>query len=80
MGSVAPGGTLLVIGHAPSAAHHHADLPTLEDVLAELGVPVAGWELRVSELRETEHAFAGEAPVARIDAVVRLERAATPPG
>ena len=25
--AVAPGGTLLVVGHAPSAEHHHGDLP-----------------------------------------------------
>jgi SAM-dependent methyltransferase len=70
--SVAPGGTLLIVGHAPSAEHHHHDLPTLEQVVAELALPEDGWELVVCELRERLHAFRGEAPKARIDTVVRF--------
>jgi SAM-dependent methyltransferase len=72
--SVAPGGTLLIVGHAPSAEHHHADLPTLEQVVAELALPEDGWELVVCELRERLHAFRGEEPKARIDTVVRFRR------
>ncbi|MBB4662193.1 class I SAM-dependent methyltransferase [Conexibacter arvalis] len=72
--AVAPGGTLLVIGHAPSDAHPHADLPTLEEVVAELDLPRDGWRLRTCELREVEHAFRDEAPTRRVDTIVRAER------
>lgn len=71
---VAPGGTLLVIGHAPSAEHRHADLPSLEEVVAELALPEDRWRLVTSELREIQHAFRDEAPRARVDAVLRYER------
>jgi SAM-dependent methyltransferase len=36
--AVAPGGTLLVVGHAPSAEHHHHDLPSPEAVVEEIGL------------------------------------------
>ena len=42
--AVAPGGTLLVVGHAPSAEHHHEDLPGPDAVVAELALP-EDWEL-----------------------------------
>ena len=52
-GAVAPGGTLLIVGHAPSAEHHHAEhLPGPDEVVAELGLPGDRWELQASELRE----------------------------
>ncbi len=73
-GTVADGGTLLIVGHAPSPEHHHGDLPTPDEVVAELALPAEGWELQTSELREREHAFRGEAPKARIDTVVRFRR------
>ena len=73
-GAVAPGGTLLIVGHAPSAEHHHGDLPSPEEVVAELALSGDDWELQVCELRERMHAFAGEAPKARVDSVVRLRR------
>ena len=72
--AVAPGGTLLIVGHAPSPEHPHHDLPSPEEVVAELALPEDGWELQASELREREHAFRGEAPKARIDTVVRFRR------
>ena len=72
--AVAPGGTLLVVGHAPSPEHPHHDLPSPEEVVAEIALPEDGWELQASELREREHAFRGEAPKARIDTVVRFRR------
>jgi 2-polyprenyl-3-methyl-5-hydroxy-6-metoxy-1,4-benzoquinol methylase len=72
--AVAPGGTLLVIGHAPSATHAHADLPTAEDVVADLALPADEWTVRTCALVELEHAFAGENPTRRTDAVVRYER------
>lgn len=73
-GLVAAGGTLLIIGHAPSASHQHQDLPLPDEVLRDLALPPDGWELRAGELRPTQHAFADEAPAPRVDAVVRLQR------
>jgi SAM-dependent methyltransferase len=72
--AVAPGGTLLIVGHAPSAEHHHGDLPSPEEVVTELALSEDDWELQVCELRERMHAFTGEAPKARVDSVVRLRR------
>jgi SAM-dependent methyltransferase len=72
--AVAPGGTLLVIGHAPSEAHPHADLPTLEETLADLALPDDGWTLGAAELRSHRHAFRDEEPVERVDVVVRARR------
>lgn len=73
---VAPGGTLLVIAHARSPEHHHADLPTLEEVQAQLAPAIEGWEAVTGELRAFDHAFAGEAPKRRVDVVVRVRRPA----
>lgn len=72
--AVAPGGTLLVIGHAPSHSHPHHDLPGPREVVDELALPADRWELRTSELRTVEHAFHDEAPTERVDAVVRFQR------
>ena len=72
--AVAVGGTLLVIGHAPSPSHRHADLPSPEEVVEDLALPADGWRLRTSDLRVREHAFGDEAPTRRIDSVVRLQR------
>ena len=44
------------------------------EVVAELALPDAEWELERSELRERQHAFRGEAPKTRIDTVVRFRR------
>jgi SAM-dependent methyltransferase len=70
--AVAPGGTLLVIGHAPSPEHPHADLPSLEEVRADLAPATDGWQVVTSELRGFDHAFHGEAPKRRVDAIVRI--------
>ena len=72
--TVAAGGTLLVVGHAPSPEHPHHDLPAPEQIVAELGLPEHEWELRACELRERMHAFRDEPPKARIDTVVRFRR------
>jgi 2-polyprenyl-3-methyl-5-hydroxy-6-metoxy-1,4-benzoquinol methylase len=64
---VAPGGTLLVVGHAPSATHHHVDLPTAQETVAELALPEDRWTLVTAELREQ--------PEDRVDTVVRWARA-----
>ena len=70
--AIAPGGTLLVVGHAPSPEHHHGDLPSPEEVVTELALPEDDWALEVCELRERLHAFRDEPPKARIDTVVRF--------
>ena len=72
--SVAAGGTLVIVGHAPSPEHHHKDLPSPEAVVDELALPEDGWALQTCELRERMHAFRGEQPKARVDSVVRYRR------
>lgn len=74
--AVAAGGTLLVIGHAPSATHTHAGLQTAEEVVADLALPAGEWTVRTCALVEVEHAFAEAEPTRRTDAVVRCERRA----
>ena len=71
-GRVAPAGTLLVIAHARSPEHHHAGLPTVQEVRDELRPATAGWTVVTSEQRAFDHAFADEAPKRRVDVVVRL--------
>ena len=63
--AVGPGGTLLVVGHAPSAEHRHVDLPGVDEVIAELALPEDGWQLAASGLRERG---------SRIDTVVCFRR------
>ena len=74
--AVAAGGTLLVIGHAPSASHPHAELQTADAVVADLALAADEWTLHTCALVDVEHAFAGAAPARRTDAVVRYERGA----
>lgn len=69
-----PGGTLLVIGHVASETHRHPELRDPEQVAAELALPADRWALRVCESREVEHVFRDEAPISRVDGVVRYER------
>jgi SAM-dependent methyltransferase len=71
---IVPGGTLLVIGHVRSESHPELDLPDPDEVAAELALPADRWALRVSERREVQHAFKGEAPRTRVDGVLRWER------
>ena len=63
--AVAPGGALLVVGHAPSEEHRHADLPSLDEVIAELALAEDGWDVVTSGLRERG---------SRIDTVVHVRR------
>jgi SAM-dependent methyltransferase len=73
---LAPGGALLIIGHMPSQAHPHADLPTPEAVIADLALPQDEWHLAVDELRTRRHAFADGEPVERVDSVLHFTRRA----
>jgi 2-polyprenyl-3-methyl-5-hydroxy-6-metoxy-1,4-benzoquinol methylase len=72
--AVAPGGSLVVIGHLPSPAHQDIPFPTAAEVVAELDLPRDGWRVVTAEERTVRHAFAGEEPVERVDGVVRVVR------
>ena len=56
--AVAPGGTLLVVGHASpppwSHAHKHEELPQPDDVVRALGLPEGDWEIVTCEVRLRE--------------------------
>lgn len=74
---VTPGGTLLVVGHAPSDEHPDADLQTAAQAHAELALPEARWRVVTCEERARTHTFAGDDHAhARVDAILRLERTA----
>lgn len=73
---IVPGGTLLVIGHVASETHQHPELKSPEEVAEELALPADRWAIRVCESREVEHRFREEAPIRRVDGVVRYERLA----
>lgn len=81
-GAVAPGGRMLVVTHAevppwssPVAGHehHHADLPTPEQLLASLRLD-PGWSVEVCEVRERTQERDGAEHVLR-DSVVVVRRA-----
>lgn len=71
--AVAPGGTLPIVGHGGAPAgqgHDQPDLPTPEEVLAELDLPPDAWRVRRSE----EVARPAGKPGPRFDNVLALER------
>ncbi|WP_243076681.1 bifunctional 2-polyprenyl-6-hydroxyphenol methylase/3-demethylubiquinol 3-O-methyltransferase UbiG [Microbacterium sp. SS28] len=77
--SVAPGGHLLVIGHAappPWSAHrdHHANLPTPEDEVAALALDEGEWMLRLAETRPRESLGPDGTPAVLDDTVVLMRR------
>lgn len=81
--AVAPGGTLLVVGHAGPLPDHiesepGARFPTPDEVLAELDLPAAQWQVvrAVDIARDTAGAHGH--PHTQVDAVVRLLRVAAP--
>jgi hypothetical protein len=71
-GAVAPGGVLLVVGHAgfppweddPRPGVH---LPTSQEVLEDLDLPDEEWEVRVCEEHERIQNDPGGRPVTRTD-------------
>lgn len=74
---VAPGGTFLVIGHAPSDEHPHAELETAAQTLAELALDEDVWTVATCEDRARTHTFAGDEHAhERVDAILRLRRTA----
>lgn len=56
--AVAPGGRLLVLGHAalPPRAGHHDDVsfPSVADILAEIALAPADWQVEVADIWERE--------------------------
>ena len=82
--SVAPGGTLLIAGHAggPSwqqpSPEHHVHFPTPEEVLQALDVDPGQWEVERCETFEVElHGPDGQ-PGTRLDNVLRIRRRQQP--
>ncbi|WP_327379625.1 MULTISPECIES: class I SAM-dependent methyltransferase [unclassified Streptomyces] len=77
---VAPGGVLLVVGHAgfPSWEHDHPDmeLPTTDEVLASLELPEGEWEVLLSEEHERIQNDPEGNPTTRTDNALKLRRVA----
>lgn len=80
--AVAPGGRLLVVGHAaspPGSGHEHAHdvppLPTPDEVLDSLDLG-DGWRVETNELVERIVTWRGRRDVTLVDAVLQLRRAA----
>ncbi len=76
--AVAPGGTLLVIGHQDPGSRQpdppvDVTFPTADDVLASLDLD--GWTVERAEALQVEVASPEGVPSSRIDNVVRLRRA-----
>ncbi|MEU8706672.1 class I SAM-dependent methyltransferase [Streptomyces sp. NPDC048565] len=75
---VAPGGVLLIVGHAgfPSWEHDHADmhLPTTDEVLASLELPEGEWEVLLSEEHERIQNDPDGNPTTRTDNALKLRR------
>ncbi|OQO94609.1 SAM-dependent methyltransferase [Saccharomonospora piscinae] len=77
--AVAPGGVLLIIGHAgwptwmeePPA---DIEFPTAADVLAALGLPAPGWDVERAGLVSSEVTGPEGQPGRREDCVVRVRR------
>jgi len=78
--TVAPGGVLLVVGHATfpagSRAQHegHTPLPTLDEVESALALPADEWTTLVSELRTREGRAPDGTTMTLDDAVLVLRR------
>lgn len=79
--AVAPGGVLLVVGHAGPGpfdpeAHHDMYFPTPDDVLASLELPPGAWRVeRAEEFERTQNGPDGR-PGLRRDNVLRVRRPA----
>uniref|UniRef100_A0AAU3GVZ4 Methyltransferase domain-containing protein n=1 Tax=Streptomyces sp. NBC_01401 TaxID=2903854 RepID=A0AAU3GVZ4_9ACTN len=76
--AVAPGGVLLIVGHAgfPSWEHDHPDmhLPTTDEVLASLELPEGEWEVLLSEEHERIQNDPDGNPTTRTDNALKLRR------
>ncbi|NEC66112.1 FAD-dependent oxidoreductase [Streptomyces sp. SID9727] len=76
--AVAPGGVLLIVGHAgfPAWDHHHADmeLPTPDEVLASLELPEGEWEVLLREEHERAISDPDGNPATRMDNTLKVRR------
>jgi SAM-dependent methyltransferase len=76
--AVAPGGHLLVVGHAtfPSQHEHHdgPPLPTPDEVVASLELPPDEWAVVISESRAREATGPDGKPLTLDDAIVLMRR------
>ncbi|GAA3448079.1 class I SAM-dependent methyltransferase [Planomonospora venezuelensis] len=78
--AVAPGGVLLVVGHAGPAPwekpdhHHGVHLPTPQEVLESLGLPEGRWEVQRCEEHERIQTGPDGRPAARTDNTLRVRR------
>ncbi|MEU8569753.1 class I SAM-dependent methyltransferase [Streptomyces pathocidini] len=77
--AVAPGGVLLIAGHAgfpPGEPNPHPDvhLPTPEEVLADLDLPEGRWEVLVCGEHERIQTRPGEEAVRRMDNALKVRR------
>ena len=82
--AVAPGGVLLVVGHAgfPAWAHHHAPdlhLPTTDEVLESLELPDGQWEVLLSAEHERIQTTPDGTPGTRTDNALKVRRLSAPP-
>ncbi|MER5280641.1 class I SAM-dependent methyltransferase [Streptomyces sp. NPDC002809] len=76
--AVAPGGVLLIVGHAgfPAWEHDHADmqLPTTDEVLASLELPEGQWDVLVSAEHERVQNDPDGNPTTRTDNALKIRR------
>ena len=79
--AVAPGGTLLIVGHDPEGMppeaeqHHPADMfATADELVTELGDALAGWTIEVAERRARTGVQPEGRPGFLYDAVLRARR------
>ncbi|MGW0665699.1 class I SAM-dependent methyltransferase [Streptomyces sp. NPDC002746] len=79
--AVAPGGVLLIVGHAgfPAWEHNHADveLPTTDEVLASLELPAGEWDVLVSEEHQRVQNDPDGNPTTRTDNALKVRRRAS---
>ncbi len=75
---MAPGGVLLIVGHAgfPSWEHDHADmeLPTTDEVLASLDLAEGEWDVLVSAEHERVQNDPDGNPTTRTDNALKVRR------
>lgn len=76
--ATAPGGTLLIVGHAGPPPwehdHHGVHLPTPQEVLESLDLPDGRWEVQRCEEHERTQTAPDGRPVIRTDNVLRVRR------
>jgi thioredoxin reductase/SAM-dependent methyltransferase len=77
--SIAPGGVLLIVGHAgrptwESHDHAHPELPTPQEVLDGLDLPPDEWEVLHTDVHEHPHTGPDGEPATSTNSTVKLRR------